>query len=95
MTPDKEVADQYSREFRTACQFMEKADVKYTPLCLTGYDYVIAVEMGCEFIEVDEGLKESVEFLKPLVLERSAGAQWCELVGDERAGGLSVNQEEE
>ena len=33
--------------------------------------------------------------LKPLVLERPAGAKWWELVGHERAGGLSVNREEE
>lgn len=66
-----------------------------TTLRLTGYDHVISVEMECEFIEVDEGLKKSVEFLKPLVLERPAGAKWWELVGHERAGGLSVNREEE
>ena len=40
-----------------------------TTLRLTGYDHVISVEMESEYIDVDEGLKKSVELLIPIVLE--------------------------
>lgn len=62
-----------------------------TTLRLTGYDHVISVEMESEYIDVDEGLKKSVEFLKPIVLEKPPGAKWWEIAGMERAGGLDQN----
>jgi len=59
-----------------------------TTLRLTGYDHVLSVEMESEYFEVDEGLRKSAEFLKPIVLERPPGAKWWEIAGMERAGGL-------
>jgi len=58
-------------------------------LRLIGYDHVLSVEMECEYIQVEEGLEKSVEFLKPMVLEQPPGPKWWEYVGMKRAGGLS------
>ena len=55
---------------------------------LTGYDHVLSVEMECEYIQVEEGLEKSVEFLKPIVLEKPPGPRWWEHVGLSRAGSL-------
>ena len=65
-----------------------------TTLRFMGYDHVISVEMECEFIDVDEGLRKSLAFLKPLVLERPPGAKWWEHVGMDRAGGLAMDRGE-
>ena len=59
-----------------------------TTLRLTGYDHVLSVEMESEYVDVDEGLRKSVEFLKPMVLEKPPGAKWWEVAGMQRAGGL-------
>ena len=59
-----------------------------TTLRLVGYDHALSIEMESEFFEVEEGLRKSVEFLKPLVLEKPPGARWWEIAGMERAGGL-------
>ncbi len=48
--------------------------------------------MKCEFMNVAEGLEKSVQFLKPLILEKPTGSKWWELVGMERAGGLDVQR---
>ena len=61
-----------------------------TTLRLVGYDHVLSIEMECEYIEVEEGLQKSVEFLRPLVLEKPPGSKWWELAGMERAGGLGT-----
>ena len=58
------------------------------PHDVIGYDHVLSIEMECEYIDVEEGLNKSVEFLKPLVLEKPPGSKWWELAGMERAGGL-------
>jgi sugar phosphate isomerase/epimerase len=65
-----------------------------TTLRLVGYDHVLSLEMECEFMNVAEGLEKSVQFLKPLILEKPTGAKWWELVGMERAGGLDVQRDE-
>ena len=57
-------------------------------LRLIGYDHVLSVEMECEYIDVEEGLQKSVEFLKPIVLQKPPGAKWWEIAGMGRAGGL-------
>ena len=57
-------------------------------LHLTGYDHVLSLEMECEYLDVQEGLEKSVEFFKPIVLEKPPGQKWWELAGMERAGGL-------
>ena len=59
-----------------------------TTLRLTGYDHVLSLEMECEYIQVEEGLKKSVAFLNPMVLEHPPGPRWWEHVGMNRAGGL-------
>lgn len=57
-------------------------------LHLTGYDHVLSIEMECEYLDVQEGLEKSVEFFKPIVLEKTPGPKWWELAGMEKAGGL-------
>ena len=59
-----------------------------TTLRLIGYDHVLSIEMESEYIEVEEGLRKSVEFLKPIILENPPGRKWWEIAGMERAGGL-------
>ena len=59
-----------------------------TTLRFIGYDHVLSVEMESEYFDLDEGLRKSVDFLKPIVLEESPGAKWWEIAGMERAGGL-------
>ena len=64
-----------------------------TTLRFIGYDDVLSLEMECEYIDVAEGLQKSVDFLKPIVLQRPPGAKWWELAGMERAGGLAYGDE--
>lgn len=59
-----------------------------TALRLADYDYVLSIEMECEYIDVEEGLEKSVEFLKPIVLEKPPGAKWWEIAGMNDAGSL-------
>ena len=58
-------------------------------LRLIGYDHVLSIEMECEYIDVEEGLQKSVDFLKPIVLQKPPGAKWWEVAGMGRAGGLT------
>ena len=66
-----------------------------TTLRLIGYDYVLSVEMESEYIDVQEGLEKSLEFLKPIVLQKSPGKRWWDIAGMERAGGLGENRNKE
>jgi sugar phosphate isomerase/epimerase len=59
-----------------------------TALRLADYDHVLSIEMECEYINVEEGLEKSVEFLKPIVLEKPPGAKWWEIAGMSDAGSL-------
>ena len=59
-----------------------------TALRLAGYDHVLSIEMECEYIDVAEGVSKSVEFLKPIVLEKPPGARWWEIAGMSEAGSL-------
>jgi sugar phosphate isomerase/epimerase len=59
-----------------------------TALRLSGYDDVLSIEMECDYIDVEEGLEKSVEFLKPLVLEKPPGKKWWEIAGMSDAGSL-------
>ena len=63
-----------------------------TTLRLIGYDHVLSIEMEFEYIEVEEGLRKSVEFLKTIVLEKPPGPKWWEIAGMERAGGLDQSK---
>lgn len=57
-------------------------------LRLIGYNHVLSVEMECEYIQVEEGLEKSVDFLQPMILEHTPGRKWWEHAGMDRAGGL-------
>ena len=57
-----------------------------TVLRFVGYDHVLLVEMECEYVEIEEGLKKSVEFLKPILLQRPSGTKWWEVAGPGWAG---------
>ena len=50
--------------------------------------------MECEYIDVEEGLRKSLEFLKPIVLEKPPGKKWWEIAGMERAGGLGEHRKQ-
>ena len=50
--------------------------------------------MECEYLNVQEGLEKSVEFFKPIVLEKPPGMKWWEYAGMERAGGLEQDRGE-
>ncbi len=63
------------KEFVTALQFV-------------GYDHVLSIEMECEYLNVEEGLKKSIDFLKPIVFEKEPGPKWWELAGMSDAGSL-------
>lgn len=64
-------------------------------LRLIGYDHVLSIEMECEYIDLEEGVKKSVAFLKPIVLEKPPGAKWWEIAGMQRAGGLGQERSEQ
>ena len=51
--------------------------------------------MESEYIDVQEGLEKSLEFLKPIVLQKSPGKRWWDIAGMERAGGLGENRNKE
>ena len=56
----------------------------FTTLRLVRYEHVLSLEMECEFMNVIEGLEKSVQFSKPLVLEKSTsqnGGNWSEWSG--------------
>ena len=59
-----------------------------TALDFVGYDHVLSIEMECEYLNVEEGLKKSVDFLKPILLEKKPGPKWWEIAGMSDAGSL-------
>jgi sugar phosphate isomerase/epimerase len=62
-------------------------------LRLIGYDHVLSIEMECEYMELDEGLEKSANFLKPIVLTQPATAKWWKVAALARAGSLSKSEE--
>lgn len=54
-----------------------------TALRLVGYEGTLSIEMECDYIANIEGLKKSVEFLKPLLLSDAPkdGERWWQLAG--------------
>jgi len=66
-----------------------------TTLRFIGYDHVLSIEMESEYIDIEEGLRKSLDFLKPIVLEKPPGKKWWEVAGMERAGGLGENRDEQ
>ena len=56
-----------------------------TALRLVGYEGALSIEMECDYIANIEGLKKSVEFLKPMLLSDAPkdGERWWQLAGFE------------
>ena len=59
-----------------------------TALDFVGYNHVLSIEMECEYLNVEEGLKKSVDFLKPILLEKKPGPKWWEIARMSDAGSL-------
>ena len=45
-------------------------------LRLIGYDDILSMEMECEYMNIEEGLKKAIAFLNPIVLETPIGKRW-------------------
>jgi sugar phosphate isomerase/epimerase len=45
-------------------------------LRLIGYDDILSMEMECEYMNIEEGLKKAIAFLSPIVLEAPIGKRW-------------------
>ena len=45
-------------------------------LRLIGYDDILSMEMECEYMNIEEGLKKAIAFLNPIVLEIPIGKRW-------------------
>ena len=54
-----------------------------TTLRFIGYEGALSVEMECDYIGVQEGLEKSIDFFKPLLMEKppSKGKSWWEIAG--------------
>ncbi len=49
-----------------------------TTLRFIGYDDILSLEMECEYMTVEEGLRKSVEFMRPVMLAEPVDARWWE-----------------
>ena len=49
-----------------------------TTLRFIGYDDILSLEMECEYMSVEEGLRKSVEFIKPIMFEETVDTKWWE-----------------
>lgn len=49
-----------------------------TTLRFLGYDDILSLEMECEYMTVEEGLRKSVEFIRPLMLAEPVATKWWE-----------------
>ena len=49
-----------------------------TTLRFIGYDDILSLEMECEYMTVEEGLRKSAEFMRPLVLAEPVVTKWWE-----------------
>ena len=45
-------------------------------LRLIGYDDILSMEMECEYMNIEEGLKKAIAFMGPIVLEEPIGKRW-------------------
>jgi sugar phosphate isomerase/epimerase len=43
-----------------------------------GYDDILSLEMECEWLDVEEAIEKSADFIKPIMLERPADPKWWE-----------------
>jgi sugar phosphate isomerase/epimerase len=48
-------------------------------LRLISYDDILSMEMECEYMNIEEGLKKAVAFLNPIVLETPIGKRWWQV----------------
>ncbi len=49
-----------------------------TTLRFIGYEDILSLEMECEYMTVEEGIRKSVEFMKPLLLAEPVSTKWWE-----------------
>jgi sugar phosphate isomerase/epimerase len=49
-----------------------------TTLRFIGYDDILSLEMECEYMDVEEGLRKSAAFIKPIIFEQPVGAKYWE-----------------
>ena len=54
-----------------------------TTLRFVGYQGALSVEMECDYMLIEDGMKKSFDFLRPLVLDSApeAGSRWWEMTG--------------
>jgi sugar phosphate isomerase/epimerase len=71
LMPEENIAAEYRRQFRQACEVM-------ATLRFIGYDDILSLEMECEWMDVKEAIEKSVDFIKPIMLERPADPKWWE-----------------
>ena len=48
-------------------------------LRLVGYDGILSLEMESEYIEIEEGLEKTAEFINPMLLKNPVGKSWWEI----------------
>ena len=49
-----------------------------TTLRFVGYNDILSLEMECEYMDVEEGLRKSADFIKPIMLEKPVGTKYWE-----------------
>jgi sugar phosphate isomerase/epimerase len=49
-----------------------------TTLRFIGYDDILSLEMECEYMDVEEAIQKTVDFIKPILFERSVDSKWWE-----------------
>ncbi|HZQ09946.1 MAG TPA: sugar phosphate isomerase/epimerase family protein, partial [Anaerolineae bacterium] len=49
-----------------------------TTLRFIGYDDILSIEMECEYLDVEEAIQKTVNFIKPIMLERPVTTKWWE-----------------
>ena len=49
-----------------------------TTLRFVGYNDILSLEMECEYMDVEEGLRKSADFIKPIMLEEPVGTKYWE-----------------
>jgi len=52
-----------------------------TTLRFLGYDGILSLEMGDEYMELQEGLEKAVAFIRPMILEKPKGPSWWQVAG--------------
>ena len=49
-----------------------------TTLRFIGYEDILSLEMECEYMDVEEAIRKSAEFIKPIMFEQSEYTKWWE-----------------